>query len=137
MYCRDETNRYYVILDVEAFCVNSGPQWIMYNGLVHKLLKDAHIILGPRLTPCPPSGLLQTENAMSLLREMRAAPGVRTNMSVYSALIAAYCRSGDWAAALGLLEDARKEQHKPATGDFRMSLKVRSRRQGGGRKWTV
>lgn len=77
----------------------------------------------PPLRPVP-SLFFQTGEAMSLLQEMRAAQGVPTNMASYRAIISAYCRAGDWAPATGLLEDARKEQLKPDTGDLRMLVQV-------------
>lgn len=43
----------------------------------------------------------------------------------------AHCRSGDWASAQGLLEDARRDQLKPGTGDLRAMVEVR--REVGGR----
>lgn len=69
-------------------------------------------------------GLQQTEKALSLLREMRAAQGVRTNMASYRAVMYAYSRAGDWASALGLLEDARREELQPTTGDLRTLVQV-------------
>ena len=56
---------------------------------------------------------------------MRAARGVSTNMSSYRAVMDAHCRSGDWASAQGLLEDARRDQLKPGTGDLRAMVEVR------------
>ena len=56
---------------------------------------------------------------------MRAAQGVRTNMASYRAVMYAYCRAGDWASALGLLEDARREELQPSTGDLRTLVQVK------------
>ncbi|CAM9950850.1 unnamed protein product, partial [Hapterophycus canaliculatus] len=63
-----------------------------------------------------------TEKASSLLAQMRAAPGIRTNMSAYRAMMDAHCRAGDWASALRVLEDARRDRLKPTTGDLRMVI---------------
>ncbi|CAM9904722.1 unnamed protein product [Scytosiphon promiscuus] len=68
------------------------------------------------------SGL--TNEASSLLLQMRADSGIRTNMSVYRAVMDAYCRAGDWASALRLLEDARKDRLKPTTGDLRTMVEA-------------
>lgn len=55
---------------------------------------------------------------------MRIAQGVRTNMASYRAVMYAYARAGDWASALGLLEDARREELQPSTGDLRTLVQV-------------
>lgn len=55
---------------------------------------------------------------------MRAAQGVRTNMASYRAVMYAYSRAGDWASALGLLEEARREELEPSTGDLRTLVQV-------------
>ncbi|CAM9220165.1 unnamed protein product [Laminaria digitata] len=66
----------------------------------------------------------ETEKALSLLQGMRIAQGVRTNMASYRAVMYAYARAGDWASALGLLEDARREELQPSTGDLRTLVQV-------------
>ncbi|CAM9228412.1 unnamed protein product [Pylaiella littoralis] len=66
----------------------------------------------------------KTEKAYSLLLKMRAAQGVKTNLSSYRAVMHAHCRAGDWASALGLLEDARRDQIKPGTGDLRAMVEA-------------
>ena len=45
----------------------------------------------------------------------------------------AHCRAGDWASAQGLLEDARRDQLKPGTGDLRAMVEVRRGRMGVGK----
>lgn len=64
------------------------------------------------------------EKALSLLQEMRMAPGVSTNDAVYRSIIFASCEAGDWVTALGLVEDARRENLKPGTGNLRMIVQV-------------
>eukprot|EP00903_Cladosiphon_okamuranus_P006782 g6610.t1 len=66
----------------------------------------------------------KTAKASSLLLKMRAARGVSTNMSSYRAVMDAYCRAGDWAAAQGILEDARRDQLKPDAGDLRAMVEA-------------
>lgn len=58
---------------------------------------------------------------------MRAAQGVRTNMASYRAVMYAFSRAGDWASALGLYEDARREELQPSTGDLRTLVQVNCR----------
>ncbi|CAM9617158.1 unnamed protein product [Ectocarpus fasciculatus] len=64
------------------------------------------------------------QKALSLLLQMCAAPGVSTNMSSFRAVMDAYCRAGDWASALRLLEDARRYQLKPNTADLRTMVEA-------------
>ncbi|CAM9274213.1 unnamed protein product [Ectocarpus sp. 12 AP-2014] len=64
------------------------------------------------------------EKASSLLLKMCSAPGVSTNMSSFRAVMDAYCRTGDWASALRLLEDARRYQLKPNTADLRTMVEA-------------
>lgn len=61
---------------------------------------------------------------MSLLQEMRMAPGVSTNDAVYRSIIFASCEAGDWVTAIGLVEDARRENLTPGTGNLRMIVQV-------------
>lgn len=69
-------------------------------------------------------GPSQVEKAGSLLLDMRATRGVPTNMSSYRAVMDAHCRAGDWASALGLLEDSRRDKLKPGTGELRAMVEV-------------
>ncbi|CAM9673784.1 unnamed protein product [Ectocarpus sp. 6 AP-2014] len=66
----------------------------------------------------------KARKASSLLLQMCSAPGVSTNMSSFRAAMDAYCRAGDWASALRLLEDARRYQLKPNTADLRTMVEA-------------